>query len=133
MSPDPRAVAATGNHARLRVADGPLVAPVLIRMVGMLAARAHCPVDRLDDALVVADAIAAAAPAHSTDGHVAVMLSAQADRLELRVEGLRPKGAEGIVADAALPGVGDVLQTIADEVRCEADALVVSLNFVAPG
>jgi hypothetical protein len=46
----------TVNTATVKVIHGPLVAPVLSRVVGMLAARAQCPVDRLDDALLVADA-----------------------------------------------------------------------------
>ena len=60
------------NEAIVRVVNGPLVAPVLSRVVGMLAARAQCPVDRLDDALLVADAIAAHTQTHTTDGHVTV-------------------------------------------------------------
>jgi len=47
---------------RISIAAGPLVAPVLRRVVGMLAARADLPLDRLDDAVLVADAIAARAP-----------------------------------------------------------------------
>ena len=49
------------NEASVGLASGPLVAPVLGRVVGMLTARADCPIDRLDDALLVADAIAAKA------------------------------------------------------------------------
>ena len=41
------------------IASGPLVGPVLRRVVGMLAARADLPLDRLDDAVLVADLIAA--------------------------------------------------------------------------
>ena len=64
------------NEAVVRVVNGPLVAPVLSRGVGMPAARAQCPVDRLDDALLVADAIAAHTQTHTTDGHVTVRLVA---------------------------------------------------------
>ncbi len=113
----------------MKVAHGPLVAPVLSRVVGMLAARAQCPVDRLDDALLVADAIAAHAPRRSADGHVTVLLTAGADGLELRVVDLAPGGGDGLVSDAALPGVGNVLERIADDVRVEDDELVVRLSF----
>jgi len=44
---------ATANEAVVRVRSGPLVAAVLGRVVGMLAARAQCPIDRLDDAGVI--------------------------------------------------------------------------------
>jgi len=117
------------NDAVVRVADGPLVAPVLTRVVGMLAARAQCPVDRLDDALLVADAIAAHAPRRSVDGHVTVRMVAAEDGLELRVLDLEEGGGQGLLADAALPGVGNVLERIADDVHVEADELVVRLSF----
>ena len=45
---------------RVSIASGPLVGPVLRRVVGMLAARADLPLDRLDDAVLVADLIAVA-------------------------------------------------------------------------
>jgi serine/threonine-protein kinase RsbW len=120
---------AQDNAATVRVVDGPLVAPVLSRVVGMLAARAQCPVDRLDDALLVADAIAAHAPGHSTDGHVTVQLRTNGDGLELRVQELTPEGGDGLLADASLPGIGNVLERIADDVRVEGDTLVVRLSF----
>jgi serine/threonine-protein kinase RsbW len=78
----------------------------------------------------VADAIAAHAPARSRNGHVTVRLSAGEDGLELQVLELEAGGADGLVADAALPGVGNVLERIADDVRAEDDALVVRLSFV---
>src|SRR4051794_41254324 len=106
----------SGNEAVVRVVNGPLVAPVLSRVVGMLAARAQCPVDRLDDALLVADAIAAHTQTHSVDGHVTVRLVASGDAIELHVAELREGGARGLLADASLPGVGNVLERIADEV-----------------
>ena len=40
---------------RVSIAAGPLVGPVLRRVVGMFAARADLPLDRLDDAVLVAD------------------------------------------------------------------------------
>ena len=56
------------------IAIGPLVGPVLRRVVGMLAARADLPLDRLDDAVLVADLIAARAPAHVTSERIDVAL-----------------------------------------------------------
>lgn len=120
---------AAANTARVKVVQGPLVAPVLSRVVGMLAARAQCPVDRLDDALLVADAISAHAPRRSANGHVTVHLTAGGGGLELRVLDLAPGGGDGLIADAALPGVGNVLERIADDVSVEQDELVVRLSF----
>ena len=42
---------------RVSIAAGPLVGPVLRRVVGMFAARADLPLDRLDDAVLVADVV----------------------------------------------------------------------------
>jgi serine/threonine-protein kinase RsbW len=117
----------------VQVRSGPLVSAVLGRVVGMLAARAHCPIDRLDDALLVTDAVAAHAPAYSRDSRVLVIVDAQETELELRVRRLQPDGADAMVGDAELPGVGNVFQRVADEVITgateEGDELVLRLRF----
>ena len=102
------------NEARIALRKGPLVGPVLSRVVGMLAARALCPVDRLDDALLVADALAAHAPNHTTDGTLIVAVTTDADTIRLHVGPLRVDGARGVLSDATLPGVGNVLERVAD-------------------
>ncbi len=56
------------NQATMVVRNGPLLGPVLTRVIGMLAARAQCPIDRLDDALLVADTVAAHSPDHAING-----------------------------------------------------------------
>jgi hypothetical protein len=105
------------NAATVKVRSGPLVAAVLGRVVGMLAARAQCPIDRLDDALLITDAVAAHAPRQAIDGRVQVIVDATEERLELAVGPLRPLGAKALLAEAELPGVGNVLQRVADEVE----------------
>ena len=97
------------------IASGPLVGPVLRRVVGMLAARADLPLDRLDDAVLVADLIAARAPAHVAAETVDVALQPCPRTLSLRVGPLRPGGGEALVVDAAVPGVGNVIEQLADE------------------
>ncbi len=130
-SPEPAAGSGsdTVNEAHLRVVDGPLAAPVLTRVVGMFAARAQCPIDKLDDALLVADAVAAGAPEHSLDGALSVGLRAGPERLELTISGLRPDGAPALLNGATLPGVGNVLERIADDVHTDGEDLVVALVF----
>jgi serine/threonine-protein kinase RsbW len=107
------------NEASVTVVSGPLAGPVLGRVVGMLAARADCPIDRLDDALLVADAVAAKAASFSHDGRVNVRVAAEIGSVELLVGPLRPSGAEELVESAALPGVGNVLERVADELESE--------------
>ena len=110
-------VEAGTNEASVTVVSGPLAGPVLGRVVGMLAARADCPIDRLDDALLVADAVAAKAASFSDDGRVNVLVSAEIGSVELLVGPLRPNGADDLVESAALPGVGNVLERVADELE----------------
>jgi len=119
------------NEATMLVRNGPLLGPVLTRVIGMLAARAQCPIDRLDDALLVADTVAAHSPDHATDGTVLVGLKAQEGQIELTIGQLDPQGAQAILKDAELPGVGNVLERVADavEVRGEGQELYIRLGF----
>lgn len=104
------------NHARLVVRNGPLVDATLNRVVGMLAARARCPIDRLDDALLATDAIAAHAGDFTADGSLDVTVATDAEAITLIVAPLRAEGADGLLKAAELPGVGNVLERVADEV-----------------
>jgi hypothetical protein len=107
---------------RVSIAAGPLVGPVLRRVVGMFAARADLPLDRLDDAVLVADVVAARAPSHVAEDTVEVALASSTRSLELRVGPLRAGGAGALVVDAAVPGVGNVIEQLADELAIETEA-----------
>jgi hypothetical protein len=124
------------SSASLRLAaQGPLVGPVVCRVVSMVLARASCPMDRLDDALLVCDSLCAHAPAYASDGRLTFTVSASALGAQLRVGELAQDGARALVRESALPGVGNVLERIAQELRFEPSAdgrseeLVVSLRF----
>ncbi len=123
------------NHAKMVVRNGPLLGPVLARVIGMLAARAQAPIDKLDDALLVADTVAAHGPDHGRDGTITVQLTTSPGTLEMAFGALQPEGARRLLADADLPGVGNVLESVADvvEVREEPDGeqLYVRLGFGA--
>lgn len=108
--------APAANEARLVVRNGPLVGAVLSRVVGMLAARALCPIDRLDDALLITDALAAHAGDYSVNGTVGFTVTADENSLTMCVSPLRSQGADGLLRAAELPGVGNVLERVADEV-----------------
>ena len=117
---------ATANEAVVRIRSGPLVGAVLGRVV---------PIDRLDDAILLTDAVAAHAPVHARNGHVYVVVAADDERLELRVSNLRPDGAQQLLADGDLPGVGNVFDRVADDVQAgtmangDGGELVLRLNF----
>ncbi|HEY5195176.1 MAG TPA: hypothetical protein VIJ39_15080 [Solirubrobacteraceae bacterium] len=116
---------ATDNVARLRLADGPLLAPVLWRVVSMVLARADWPLDRLDDALLVCDALCAHAPAQAGEGRgegrLSFSIGVDEQQAELRVLDLVGGGAAALLKDAILPVVGNVLERIAERVSVEPD------------
>jgi serine/threonine-protein kinase RsbW len=114
--PDPR------NEATVVVRRQALVGPVLSRVIGMLAARADAPVDRLDDVMLVSDAIAAHGPAHSGDsGSFKVFIRTTEQELHLRIGPLAQHGAGALLAAADLPGVGNIVEQVATSVTVEPD------------
>src|SRR4051794_31920271 len=108
----------TMDETEISVASGPLVGPVLRRVVGMLAARADLPLDRLDDAVLVADVVASRATAFAPET-VHVRLQPGDRTLWLRVGPLAPGGAEALLSETAVPDVGSVILKLADEVQVE--------------
>jgi hypothetical protein len=112
--------AEAGHRVDVSIVSGPLVGPVLSRVVGMLAARADLPVDRLDDAVLIADSIAACAPAYVRDGKVDVSVESGEHRLEMSVGPLHEGGGKALLSDAAVPGVGNVVERLTDEVWVDA-------------
>ncbi|MGA9285022.1 MAG: hypothetical protein WBV85_06220 [Solirubrobacteraceae bacterium] len=118
---DERELSVTDGAVSLRVADGPLVGPVLRRLVSIVLARADWPLDGLDDALLVCDALSAHAPGHAQAGWVALSVRADEREAELRVGELRHGGAADLLRDATLPVVGNVLEGIAENVSVRAE------------
>ena len=86
-----------GADTELSVAAGPLVGPVLRRVVGMLAARAS---------------------GYAPDA-VHVQLAPGDRTLWLRVGPLRPGGASALLGETAVPDVGSVILQLADEVHVD--------------
>ena len=110
---------ATENMARARVASGPLIGPVLWRVVSMVLARADWPVDRLDEALLVCDTLNAHAPEYAGDGGLSFTVEANEREAELRVRNLTAEGANALMRDAILPIVGNVLEQVSEHVQVE--------------
>jgi serine/threonine-protein kinase RsbW len=101
------------------VAAGPLAAPVLSRVVAMLAARSNFSVERLSAAQLISDAIAAHAPNAIVGRHVHMGMDAREGALDLRVGPLEPDGGERIVRESAIAGIHPVIERLADEVSVE--------------
>ena len=96
-----------------------LLAPVLARVVGALAARRDLSVDRVSDAVLVTDAIAVAAPSRFADGRVQLGLDERAGGIDLRLGPMEPGAASRIREDLEVPDVGGSLEMLADELTVE--------------
>ena len=99
---------ASPDSLRLAVAPGRLAGPALARIIGIGASRAELPVDRLEDAMTVADIVALRAP-ELLAGDARLELSAQMrpGRLELEIGPLAAGGAQRLLtADGAGAGGG---------------------------
>jgi serine/threonine-protein kinase RsbW len=100
-------------------ASGRLVAPVLGSVIAVLAARAGFSVERLSEAQIVTDAIAA----HAVDAfpcrHVHAAIDTADRRLELRVGPLVDGGGDRLVASSAVGGLTPVLERLTDEMAIE--------------
>lgn len=93
--------------------------PVLGRVVSLVAARADFSIDRLSDAQIVSDAIAGAAIAHLADGTLSVAIDEHAHGFDLLVGSFAAGGAQRVVDDTELPGLGSLLERLTDTISVE--------------
>src|SRR5690606_21504250 len=84
-----------------------------------LAARHEITIDRLSDAMLLTDAIAARAPDGFRDGHVELTIADRPEGVEMRIGPMLPGGAERVRGSLRLPRVG-TLEALADELRVDA-------------
>lgn len=130
-------IGAPTGGAHLRVDDPKLIAPVLERTIGALAARHQITVDRLNDALLVADAVSDRAPVAFESERVRLAVADGDGGLDLRIGPMPPGGGERLREGLALPSVGGSLESLADEVKVEGteggDYLIVRFASIADG
>jgi serine/threonine-protein kinase RsbW len=93
--------------------------PVLGRVVSLVAARADFSIDRLSDAQIVSDAIAGAATAHLLDGTLNVAIDEHERGFDLLVGPFSAGGAQRLVDDTELPGLGSLLERLTDTIAVE--------------
>jgi serine/threonine-protein kinase RsbW len=103
----------------LVLAPGAHAAAVLGRIVSLLAARADFSIDRVSDAQIVSDAIAGAAGAHLLDGGMQIAFDERDGGFDLVVGPLTPGGAQQLVRDTELPGLGCLLERLTDALDVE--------------
>jgi serine/threonine-protein kinase RsbW len=95
---------------------GILLSGVLGRTVAMLAARANFSLDRLSDAQLVSDAVAAHSLGHAATGALRVEVDDAERALAIRVGPLSTNGGQRVVSESDLPGVGLLLEHLVDDV-----------------
>ena len=105
--------------AGMSIMPGPLVSAISGRVTAMLAARADFPLDRLADAVLVSDAIAAHAGSYTAREDVGLAIMDGDGSLDFRVGPLRDGGAQGLLSQLEVPGLGGSLERLVDSVRIE--------------
>jgi hypothetical protein len=117
-APDPPTEDST-KAAGVAITPGPMMAPVLGRMVAMLAARADFSLDRLSDAVLVTDSISANLGDYVTGRYASVSFQDGNRKIDLRVGPLVEGGGERLLRAMELPGLDRSLEELADEIKVE--------------
>jgi hypothetical protein len=106
---------------RIDIGAGEVLAPVLSRVISMFAARADFSVDRLSDAVLLSDAISASRPETFPGGTARIAVTEEAGAFEVRVGPLAEDGGRRLLEGMKIPELGGSLETLAEEVRVDAD------------
>lgn len=122
----------------LTLAEGQLWAPVLARVVGAMAAQAGLDIDRLSDATLAADAVADLAAGRAVDGRLRASAALSDHGLLLRFGPLPEGWGHDVRHRSSIPGVGPVVDGLADEIAVEAgpggeEQLVLRFRHRGPG
>jgi serine/threonine-protein kinase RsbW len=112
--PDPRS-----DEIVLQLRPPERTSLVLGRVVSLVAARADFSIDRLSDAQIVSDAIAGAATAQLADGALSVAIDEHDSGFDLVVGPFAAGGAQRLVDDTELPGLGSLLERLTDTLAVE--------------
>jgi anti-sigma regulatory factor (Ser/Thr protein kinase) len=105
--------------AGIAISPGPLMAPVLSRVAGMLASRADFSLERLSDAVLVMDAISAHVREVIPGRYAALAIEDGDGTLDVRVGPLIQGGAEDLLHRFRIPGLTRSLKELVDDVRIE--------------
>ena len=101
----------------MTIAPASLAQAVLPRVLSVLAARAHFSTDRISDAEIGADALAAHALGSLGANRLNLIVDVSSRSLELRVGPLGPGRAERLIVDSAMDGLGGVIEKLTDDRR----------------
>jgi serine/threonine-protein kinase RsbW len=116
------------------VSAGPLAAPVLGRVIAMLAARADFSLEGISEAQLVTDSLAANVPRVLVGNKIQLGIDTPPDELLVRVGPLQEGGAHRIMDASALAELPPVLERLTKDHRVEGspDGEILSLTLVNP-
>lgn len=102
---------------QISIAPPRLARAILPRLLNASAARAHFTTDRLADAQLLADALAAHVPGSISGGRLDIAISVEPRDVELRIGPLRAGRADQLIVDSALDGLGPVISKLTSKHR----------------
>lgn len=103
----------------IAVSSGPLAAPVLGRVIAMLAARAEFSLEGISEAELVTDAVAAHAPRATVGNRIQLGIDRPDGELVVRVGPLAEGGATRVIQASALDDLPPVLERLTEHRRVE--------------
>jgi serine/threonine-protein kinase RsbW len=118
----------------IAVSAGPLAAPVLGRVIAMLAARADFSLEGISEAQLVTDSLAANVPRVLVGSKIQLGIDSPPDELLVRVGPLEQGGAGRIMDASALAELPPVLERLTKDHRVDnaPDGEILSLTLVNP-
>jgi serine/threonine-protein kinase RsbW len=118
----------------IAVSAGPLAAPVLGRVIAMLAARADFSLEGISEAQLVTDSLAANVPRVIVGANIQLGIDSPPEELVVRVGPLQEGGAKRIMDASALGDLPPVLERLTKEHQIEGspDGEILSLTLVNP-
>jgi serine/threonine-protein kinase RsbW len=118
----------------IAVSAGPLAAPVLGRVIAMLAARADFSLEGISEAQLVTDSLAANVPRVIVGSKIQLGIDSPPDELLVRVGPLEEGGANKIMDASALGELPPVLERLTKDHRIEGspDGELLCLSLVNP-
>lgn len=103
----------------LAIESRDLVAPIVSRVISVLAARSGSSVDRLSDAILLGDALSASIPDGFGDGPTRLAMEDGDGNIDVYVGPMESGAAERVRKRLELPEVGGSLENLADNVSVE--------------
>jgi serine/threonine-protein kinase RsbW len=96
---------------------------VLRRLVAVVAAQSDMASERLMEALLVAELVARYGLRHLIGERVRIRLERTGEGFDLQIGPLEPGGADAVVTESEVPGIGSIVDRLADGVRMETEDL----------